>query len=125
MEWNIWVQTILGLSYTGIIESGMGSDYGDPNPFFEFFSGRADGSGWTDPEFNSGIDRANASADPSTRMRALAECEKRLLRAMPVLPLCFDVYTFLQKPYVRGQLGNSIDTPRFSDVWIDTNWRPQ
>ena len=46
------------------------------------------------------------------------------ISAMPVLPLCFDVYTFVQKPYVRGRLGNSIDTPRFSDVSIDTNWRP-
>jgi hypothetical protein len=22
------------------------------------------------------------------------------------------------------ELGNSIDTPRFSDVWIDTEWKP-
>ena len=51
---------------------------------------------------------------PPARIAELAECEKRLLRAMPVLPLCFDVYTFLQKPYVRGQLGNSIDTPRLA-----------
>jgi oligopeptide transport system substrate-binding protein len=125
MEWNVWVRTILGLSYTGIIESGTGSDYGDPNYFFEFFSGRNDGSGWNNPEFSKGINRANASADPPARMRALAGCEMRLLRAMPVLPLCFDVYTFLQKPYVRGQLGNSIDTPRFSDVSIDTDWRAE
>ena len=31
MEWNVWVTTILGVSYTGMIESGIGSDYGDPN----------------------------------------------------------------------------------------------
>jgi ABC-type oligopeptide transport system substrate-binding subunit len=123
MEWNVWVQTILTVSYTGIIESGIGSDYADPNYFFEFFSGAGNGSGWSDAQLNSGVERANAIADPATRMRELAECEKRLLRAMPVLPLCFDVYTFLQKPFVRGQLGNSIDTPRFSDVWIDTDWR--
>jgi ABC-type oligopeptide transport system substrate-binding subunit len=124
MEWNVWVQTILAVGYTGVIESGTGTDYADPNGFFEFFTGRGDGSGWSDPEFNSGIDRANRAVEPAMRMRALAECEKRLLRAMPVLPLCFDVYTSLQKPYVRGQLGNSLDTPRFSNVWIDTVWRP-
>ena len=124
MEWNVWVQTIIGVRYTGIIESGIGSDYADPNYFFEFFSGGGNGSGWSDPQLNSAVERANAIGDPATRMRELAECEKRLLQAMPVLPLCFDVYTFLQKPYVRGKLGNAIDTPRFSDVWIDTNWRP-
>ena len=124
-EWNVWVRMILGVSYTGMIESGIGSDYGDPNVFFEFFSGRGDGSGWKDPEFNSSIDRANAAGDPATRMRGLAECEKRVLRVMPVLPLCFDVYTFLQKPYVRGQLGNAIDSPRFTDVSIDTGWREE
>ena len=123
-EWNVWVNMILGVSYTGMIESGIGSDYGDPNLFFEFSPAAV-----MDPAGTMRISTAASTGRtrpviPSPHER-LAECEKRVLRAMPVLPLCFDVYTFLQKPYVRGQLGNSIDTPRFSDVSIDTAWRPQ
>jgi ABC-type oligopeptide transport system substrate-binding subunit len=125
LEWNVWIQTILSLNYTGVIESGGGADYADPNSFFEFFTGRGDGSGWIDPEFNRLVDDANTVADPDERMRRLAACELRLLRAMPVLPLFFDTFCFLQKPFVRGLTPNILDVPQFKSAWIDTHWRPQ
>jgi hypothetical protein len=50
--------------------------------------------------------------------------EERLLRAMPVLPLFFDSYSYLEKPYVRGMTRNVLDLPQFKAAWIDTNWRP-
>jgi oligopeptide transport system substrate-binding protein len=124
-DWNAWIRTALSLDYNGVIESGVGADYADPNTFFEFFTGRADGSGWNDSEFNRMIDAANAIADPVSRMEKLAACEEHLFRAMPVLPLFFDSYSYLQKPYVRGMTPNSLDVPQFRSTWIDTNWRLQ
>lgn len=47
-----------------------------------------------------------------------------LLRAMPVIPLYFDAWQQLRKPYVRGIEGNSIAAIAFHRVWINTNWRP-
>jgi hypothetical protein len=58
-------------------------------------------------------------------MRKLAACEERLMRAMPVLPLFFDSYCYLEKPYVGGMTKNVLGVPRFKTAWIDTNWRPQ
>jgi len=63
--------------------------------------------------------------DNAPHMRRLVESEERLQRAIPVLPLFFDSYSYLQKPYVRGLTPNVLDTPSFKDVWIDTSWRPQ
>jgi hypothetical protein len=57
-------------------------------------------------------------------MRRLVDCELHLLRAMPVLPLFFDSYSFLQKPFVHGLTPNLLDVPQFRTAWIDTNWRP-
>ena len=61
----------------------------------------------------------------TVRMRKLAACEGRLLRAMPVLPLFFDSYSYLEKPFVGGMTRNLLGVPQFKTGWIDTNWRPQ
>jgi ABC-type oligopeptide transport system substrate-binding subunit len=54
----------------------------------------------------------------------LADCEKYLLRAMPVLPLYYNVQTVLKKPYVRGLPAPKVDSIRFKYAWIDTDWKP-
>jgi hypothetical protein len=58
-------------------------------------------------------------------MAKLAECERYLLTAMPVIPLYFDSWSYLHKPYVRGGEGNLLNIHRFKHAWIDTSWRPQ
>jgi oligopeptide transport system substrate-binding protein len=124
-DWSVWAQTVSSVNYQGVIEAGTGANYADPNSFFEYFIGRYDGSGWSDLEFNRMVDQANAEAQNAARMRKLAACEERLLRSMPVLPVFFDSYSYLQKPYVTGLRSNVLDVPEFRGVWIDTNWRPQ
>jgi oligopeptide transport system substrate-binding protein len=123
-DWTVWARTVSSVNYQGVIEAGTGANYADPNSFFEYFVGRYDGSGWSDQEFNRMVDQANAEAQNAARMRKLAACEERLLRAMPVLPVFFDSYSYLQKPYVTGLRSNVLDVPEFRDAWIDTNWRP-
>ena len=123
-EWTVWIQSLLSVKYRGVIESGTGADYADPNYFFEYFIGRQDGSGWSDVNFSRLLEDANAEPDAAARMRKLALCEEHLLRAMPVLPLFFDSYTYLKKPYVNGMRPNVLDLPEYKDVWIDTNWSP-
>jgi hypothetical protein len=44
--------------------------------------------------------------------------------AMPVVPLYFDSFSFLQKPFVRGLWNNPADVPLFKYASIDTQWRP-
>jgi oligopeptide transport system substrate-binding protein len=122
-ESTVWGQNFLSLKYRGVLEAGMGADYLDPNCFLEMFSRRNE-SGWYDPEFNRLLNHANAEGNSAERMRKLAACEERLLRAAPVLPLFFDAYTYLQKPYVSGLRPNVLDLPEYKDVWIDTTWRP-
>jgi oligopeptide transport system substrate-binding protein len=124
VDWNVWVQTLLDGAYRGLTESGFGADYPDPASFFDNFNGRDDGSGWTDPEFRRQVNHANTESDPGARIRKLAGCEAHLLRSMPLLPVFFDAYCSLRKPYVTGMKLNLLDVPDFKGVGIDTRWRP-
>ena len=125
-EEKAWLQRRNALQYRGVAERGWWGDYLDPNSFLEpFLSGPSIiGSGWSDPRYDSMLAAANASADPSERMRKLAHCERFLLRAMPILPLYYNTLTYLQKPYVRGLEPRKVDIMRFKYASIDTNWRP-
>lgn len=122
-EWTVWTQSSQSVSYHGVIECGAGADYADPTSFFDLFLARNDGSGWSDPEFSRLVDVANADGDTAARMRKLAACEAFLLRAMPVLPLFFDSYSYLRKPYVR-MTTDLLDLTQFKAARIDTSWRP-
>jgi hypothetical protein len=68
---------------------------------------------------------AKANAEPSMagRMGRLADCERLLLTAMPVLPLYYNVQAVLKKPFVRGLAAAKVDSVRFKYAWIDTEWR--
>ena len=125
VERNVWDQMAASVSYRGIIESGGGAVYADPNGIFDLFTNRNDGSGWVDAGFDQLLEAANSEPDTTVRMRKLAACEERLLRAMPVLPLFFDSYCYLEKPFVGGMTRNVHGVPEFKTAWIDTNWRPQ
>jgi ABC-type oligopeptide transport system substrate-binding subunit len=124
VERNVWDQMAASVSYQGIIESGIGPDYADPNGIFDVFTMRQDGSGWVDAGFDQLLEAANAELDTTVRMRKLAACEERMLHAMPVLPLFFDSYCYLEKPFVRGMTMNTLGLSQFKTGWIDTNWTP-
>ena len=81
-------------------------------------------TGWTDYRYDAAMAEAKSCTEPALRLRKLAECERMLLEAMPVIPLYFEAWQQLRKPYVRGIEGNSIDAIAFHRAWIDTNWRP-
>jgi hypothetical protein len=63
VERNVWDQMATSVSYRGIIESGVGTDYADPTGIFDLFTSRIDGSGWVDAGFNQVLDAANREPD--------------------------------------------------------------
>jgi hypothetical protein len=44
---------------------------------------------------------------------------------MPILPLCYNTWSILQKPFVRGLPPNLLDLRLFKYASIDTDWRPR
>jgi ABC-type oligopeptide transport system substrate-binding subunit len=117
---------VANADYSGIVYYAFQPVYMDPNPFLDPFITGSGGnpSGWTSAEYAFQLARANATINPAERMAKLARCERLLLSAMPVLPLCHDTWCYLQKPYVQGLSSNPFDIRAFKYAWIDTQWRP-
>jgi len=122
------IPQILGShSYEGVMEVDWQADYADPDAFLAVFTSRSSTNpcGWRDEAYDAELAAANLELDPSSRMRKLSRCEERLLRGMPLLPLFFEKWAYLQKPFVRGLQIDPLAGVSFQSTWIDTNWRPQ
>jgi oligopeptide transport system substrate-binding protein len=120
-QWNM----VLSGEYQGLADYAFLPLYFDPNPFLDPFVTPAAGNpaGWIDEAFPGMLAEANRTLDRAERMRKLVECEERLLRAMPLIPVFFDAWGYMCKPYVRGLTSNLFDTRAFKYAWIDRNWR--
>jgi oligopeptide transport system substrate-binding protein len=123
---SVWAENVANKQYDGMIEDAWTAYYVDPNDFLAVFASTGmTGATWTSSAFNQELERANATQDAGERLHKLAEAERTLMLAMPVVLLYFDSFSFLQKPFVRGLWNNPGDVPLFRYTSIDTNWRPQ
>jgi ABC-type oligopeptide transport system substrate-binding subunit len=125
VEFQTWIDTFHHGTFRHLADAGSPGGYTDPTWFLDLFS-RPDGYGthWVDPQYQGMLTHAKATADPGLRSALLAECERRLLESMPILPLAYWVDAQLRKPFVRVLGDNLLDRQQFKYVWIDTNWRP-
>jgi ABC-type oligopeptide transport system substrate-binding subunit len=123
-EWKVYLETLDNLHYGGVARRGWIGDYVDPNTFLDLFvTGSVNnGSGWTDPRYDSMLKEANATTDPLLRMKKLQQSEAYLLKAMPFVPIYTYTWFYLRKPYVRGVAPNLLDQHPFKYVWIDKEW---
>ena len=127
VEMTVLPQILGSRNYDGLMEVDWNADYADPNAFLSVFTSASttNPSGWRDGDYDAALAAANEEINPAVRMRKLADCEMHLLQSMPLLPVYFDKWTYLQKPFVRGLHLDPLDGISFHDAWIDTNWRPQ
>jgi oligopeptide transport system substrate-binding protein len=120
-------RTASELAYAGLADGGDWGTYVDPSFFLDKYlvdSGN-NCTGWQDSRYDVMVKEANSTLDSSERMRKQAECERFMLRAMPLLPLWYNTWSYLQKPFVHGLPPNLLDFRLFKYASIDTNWRPQ
>ncbi|MCL5743383.1 MAG: peptide ABC transporter substrate-binding protein [Acidobacteria bacterium] len=122
-EHTVWSQALLTQDFYGVAEDSWVAGYVDPNAFLESYT-TVNASGWSDPQYAAMLTTANSTATPDERLGRLADCEQYLLRAMPMIPVYFDVATYLQRPYLRGLSANALGMRSFRCTWIDTAWRP-
>ena len=123
---SVWVATLTNKQYDGMIEDLWSAVYLDPNDFLSLFVAPAiAGANWSDPQFEALLQRANSAIDSASRLEKLAESETYLMRSMPIVPLYFDSYSCLQKPFVRGFGINLGNITLFKYACIDPHWRPQ
>lgn len=103
--------------------AGWVADFSDPINFLEMFhsdSGNND-SHLDDAAYDDLIRRAQAEADPETRVALLLEAEDRLMELMPIIPIYFYKDPYLSAPGLEGyeqSVLKTIDVTRLR--WAET-----
>jgi ABC-type oligopeptide transport system substrate-binding subunit len=126
-ELNVANRNESELAYEGLADGGDWGPFVDPAYFLDKYlsDSRNNCTGWKDLYYDNMVAEANSTIDTSERLRKQAECERYALRSMPILPLWYNTWSYLQKPFVRGLPPNLLDLRLFKYASIDTDWRPQ
>jgi oligopeptide transport system substrate-binding protein len=109
------------LDYKGVSRTGFSADYLDPYTFLGIFytPTGSNGTGWWDPKYVELLDEANRTIDPQKRYEILAQAEKLLLDAQPILPIVVGTTRWMKKPYVKGMYPNALTLHAWKFVYIE------
>lgn len=81
------------------------ADYNDPISYLEIFKYKDNGTNntqWQNSAYIYLLDQSTQAKNPHQRNSLLLAAEKVLMDEMPVIPLFFNTYNYLQKPTVKG-----------------------
>lgn len=109
------------LEYKGFALGIWGADYMDPTTFLNIFStsGGDNGSGWWDQKYADLLEAANHTIDRQKRYELLAQAEKFMLDAQPMIPLETPSVNWVKKPYVKGLYPNPSSLFAWKFVYIE------
>jgi len=120
MEWKTFLSARSKLEYKGFARGLWGADYMDPFTFLSlFYTGGESGTGWLDPKYVAMLDDANRMLDPKKRYELLAQAEKYMLDAQPVIPIDTGATNWVKKPYVKGMYPNAGSLFPWKYVYIE------
>ena len=127
LEWRTYLEYSAKVEYRGAVRAGWVGDYIDPFAFLlVWYTERNDSrSGWSSPEYDRLVERANAEREQVKRYELLAEAEFLMLRDQPVMPLATNRTNWIKKPYVKGMYPNPGTMHPWKFVYIERdpgNW---
>ena len=118
-EWATYLRSLDELDFD-IARSSWVGDYDDPNTFLDcFVTGRGNNrTGWSDPTYDSLLERALAEPNAASRLKLLAEAEAILVtQALPIIPLYHFVGCLMFDPNKwTGLYPNLLDEHPFSEI---------
>jgi oligopeptide transport system substrate-binding protein len=120
-EFKTFNQARSKLDYKGFALMIWGADYMDPATFLNIFltpSGD-NGTGWWDKRYVELIEAGNHAATPQQRYELLAQAEKYLLDAQPLIPIETPAVNWVKKPYVKGMYPNPASLFAWKVVYIE------
>jgi oligopeptide transport system substrate-binding protein len=107
MEWKTFLSVRSKLEYKGFARGAWSADYMDPFTFLSlFYTGGDSGTGWQDTKYIGLLDKANRTLDAQQRYELLAQAEKYLIDAQPIIPIDTASVNWVKKPYVKGMYPN-------------------
>lgn len=121
MESKTYMAARAKLDYKGFALGLWGADYMDPTTFLNIFRTRSgdNGSGWWDQKYADLLEEANHTIDAQERYALLAQAEKILLDAQPMIPIETPAVNWVKKPYVKGLYPNPQSLFAWKFVYIE------
>lgn len=120
MDWKTFLNVRAKLDYKGFSRGAWSADYMDPFTFLSlFYTGGENGTGWLDPKYVTMLDEANRTLDAKKRYQILAQAEKFLIDAQPIIPLETSAINWVKKPYVKGMYPNAGSLFPWKYVYIE------
>lgn len=121
MEWKVFLKWRYEPGWTAqgdLYRGGWTSDYEDPYNWYNTLWDSAEdptqyNGGWVNAEFDALVRQARAEQDPTARTALYEQAEAILAREYIHLPIFYDQYEVLAKPYVQNYTPNRVlgDTP--------------
>ena len=121
MESRTYMASRAKLDYKGLALTIWGADYMDPVTFLNIFltNGSENGTGWWEQKYADMLGKANHTLDPQKRYELLANAEKYMLDAQPVIPIETPSVNWVKKPYVKGLYPNPLSYFAWKFVYIE------
>jgi ABC-type oligopeptide transport system substrate-binding subunit len=121
MEFRTFLDVRAKREYEGFARGGWIGDYLDPFSYLNIFItiNGDNGTGWWDQKFVDLLNAGNRISDPQQRFAKLAEAERMLLDANPIIPLFVASTDWMKKPYVKGMYPNPITEHPWKYVYIE------
>lgn len=97
------------------------ADFADPKSFLDVFRGGSNNNhtGWNSLAYDAALHAADRTADPSSRLKLLAEAEAVLLNELPLIPIYYFTTVRLVHPSVRGWHPLPLDRHPYKHVWLE------
>jgi oligopeptide transport system substrate-binding protein len=92
--------------------SGWCADYPDPRDWLSFYWKTGTyGSriGYSDPEVDALLDKADAVLDPTERLQWYADAQRKIVETAPAVFMYNSINAYLIKPYVKNLISTAID----------------
>jgi oligopeptide transport system substrate-binding protein len=98
------------------------AQYNDPINILEIFYDREcpkNLSGWEDPKYQTLINRYMKTTDSEKRLQLAEQAETLLMNEMPIAPIYYYSYSYLQQPHLKNLAISPIGVVQFDRVKID------
>lgn len=103
-EWKVYLDDVSNLDYN-IARMGWLGDFNDPINFLEMYYAADTGNndtGWENKEFQALLDQSQTETDPDKRLELLKQAEAIIMDEMPVIPIYFYTYNWVQNENLKN-----------------------
>jgi oligopeptide transport system substrate-binding protein len=105
LEWKVYISKLHNLDYE-IARLGLAASVNDPTAYLDRFKysdpikGGNNDTGWQDLQYIALLDQASQTADESSRKKILAEAERLIVEASPIISLFHYTVNWMQSAHL-------------------------